>query len=220
MFKPSRSSFSLALTGRFPFEKLGAMKKSLFLALLALSFGLPARADLKIAIVDTAQAFDAYYKTNDMASRIAAHKANFEREIQAVQAEYSAAMQEAQDLETKVKDTSAPLDLRKSNDTALAQKMQDIQAMDREIQEMQRSRSEEIKSELEAGHREIADEIVRAVAACVGSQGYDLVIDKAAEGSNLSSIIAYQAEKTVDLTSEVIARLNASAPPAQASAAH
>ncbi len=64
------------------------MKKLLVMGFLALAFGLPASADLKIAMVDSDKVFDAYYKTKDLATQIAAKKDKFEKDILDLQAEY------------------------------------------------------------------------------------------------------------------------------------
>lgn len=188
------------------------MKKLFLVGFLALSFGLPACADLKIALIDTGKAFDAYYKTQEMAAKIAAKKTTFEKDIHELQADYESANQEAQTLADAVKSPSTPLDVRKSKDAALAQKVQDLQLMDREIDQMRRSRSQEIRDELMRGHQQVADEMMKVITAYVSSHGYDLVLDKASGTTVTWTIFPYTSGQVADLTNEIIAKLNASAP--------
>jgi Skp family chaperone for outer membrane proteins len=189
------------------------MKKFLLAAFLALPFGQAAHADeLKVAVVDSAQAFDAFYKTQVMAKDIATKKANFEKEIQDMRSEYDGAKQQADSLAQKAQDTSLPMETRKDDDAELAQKMQEIKTIEGEIEQMRQSRSQEIQSEINNGHRAISDEIAKVIADYVAAQGFDLVLDKAASVSTAGSITFFRSEKIIDLTPEVIARLNASAP--------
>jgi Skp family chaperone for outer membrane proteins len=183
------------------------MKKLLLLGLLALAFVLPAHADLKVALIDTSKAFDAFYKTKLVATRIAAKRATFEKEVEDLQAEYATSRQQAQELERAAGDTSLPITLRKSKDVALAQKVQELKSMDDEMEQMRKSRTQEMKDDLVRSHQEIADEILRVIVADVATRGYDLVLDN-------SSVMTfpYNSVKITDLTPEIIAKLNASAP--------
>jgi Skp family chaperone for outer membrane proteins len=188
------------------------MKKLFLAAFLAFSLGLPACADLKVALVDTGQAFDAFYKTKDMATRIAAKQAKFAKDIQELEEEYESARMDARNLEATAKNTSISPDLRQSSDTALAQKVRDLQSMESEIDQMRRSRSQEIKDDLLRSHQEISDEIMRVITAYVTAEGYDLVLDKSISQPNMSSFPFYSG-KVTDLTADIITRLNAAAPP-------
>ena len=202
----------MSLTLRSPFEKLILMKKLLLLGFLAVSFGLPASADLKIAMIDTTKTFDAFYKTNDMAKQIAVRKARYEKEIEDVQAEYKSTDQEAQALDNAVKDAMTPADVRKEKNTALAQKVQDLQGLERQIDEMRRTDSQELKDTLVRSHQEISDEMMKVITTYVSAQGYDLVLDKSAVSATGLSMFSFSSVKIIDLTSEIIVRLNAAAP--------
>ena len=194
------------------FEKLSRMKKLLLAGFLALFCGLPASADLKVALIDTSKAFDAFYKTKETATRIAAKQAKFAKQIQELQEEYEEGRLEAQNLETTVKNTAASPDVRKSSDNALAQKVKDLQSMESELKEMDDSRTQEIRDDLYRSHQEISEEMMRVITAYVAAQGYDLVLDSSAAAGS-SSYFPYKSTNVTDVTAEVINRLNASAPP-------
>ena len=116
-------------------------------------------------------------------------------------------MLEAQNLEAAAKNPARPPQARKESDTALAQKVKDLELMDAEITRVRKSRSQEINDELSRDHQEIYDEIVRVVAAYSTAQGYDLVLDKRASGHGL--IMTFASANIVDLTAPIIVRLNA-----------
>jgi Skp family chaperone for outer membrane proteins len=202
------------LTPDTPFEKLVSMKKLFFVGLLVLSFGLPVRADIKIALIDTSKAFDAFYKTKDTASRIAAKEATFAKQIQELKEEYEDARVDAQNLETAVKNASSSQAVRQSSDTALAQKVKDLQSMESEIKEMETSRTQEIRDDLLRSHKEISEELMRVITAFVSSQGYDLVLDKSVASTNIS-YFPYYSTNVTDVTDDIISRLNAAAPPSR-----
>ena len=187
------------------------MKKLLLLSILALSFSLPASADLKVALIDTSKAFDAYYKTRELATRIAEQEAKYGKEVQDLQAEYQAASQEAEGLAAAVKSDATPPDMKKLKDAALAEKVQDLESMEKEIQQMVTSRKQEIKDELLRSHVQISEDMMRIITAYVGPQGYDLVLDESATPGE-ASLFPFNSGHVVDLTNDVIARLNASAP--------
>jgi Skp family chaperone for outer membrane proteins len=186
--------------------------KNLFLAIvLAVASGLPAVADLRVAVIDTSKAFDAYYRTKNMAVEIAAKKADFEKQLHAVQAEYDNANQEAQDLSNAVKDTSIAADVRKSKDAALAEKVQDLQSIEQDIDQKRREFSSEIHDELLRSHQEISDEIMRVITAYVSRLGYDVVFDSSPSANAGPPLFPYNSQEIVDLTPEIIARLNSTA---------
>jgi len=188
------------------------MKKLLLYVFLAFLLSRPAGAEVTIALVDTAQAFDAYYKTQIMATRLAGERNRFEKEVAAEEDEYAAEMRDAQELERRAQDTTAPLDARHDSDAALAAKMQDIKSLDTTIEQMRKSRTDEMKEDLSRSHEEISDEIQRVILAYVANKGYDLVLDKSATMGDVTTILPYCTAHIVDLTPQIIAQLNASAP--------
>jgi Skp family chaperone for outer membrane proteins len=180
-------------------------RPGLFVLLVLLVFQ-PARAELKIGYVDTEKAFAAYYKTDEMAEKIAAKSVRFQKEIHDLQLEYQQAANEAEGLELAAKNPRNSPAVRKSKDAVLAEKVKDLQSLDDEIGRMQRSRTQEVKDELSRSHQEIYEEIVKAIVAYVGPQGYDLVLDKTSYAQGESMLFA--SAQVVDLTPTIILRLN------------
>ena len=173
----------------------------------AIFLALPARAGIKIAYVDTTRAFESFYKTNDVAVRIAAKNEKFKLEIHDLQAEYQQASLEAQNLEAAAKDPVNSSQVRKDKDSALAQKVKDLELMDSEITRVRRDRGQEINDELSRDHQEIYDEIIKVISIYATAQGFDLVIDKRSYGH--APIMIFASGQIVDLTTPIITRLNA-----------
>jgi Skp family chaperone for outer membrane proteins len=200
------------LTARSPFEKLAPMKNLVLIGLLALSFSLPARADLKIALIDTGKAFDAFYKTQQEAVRIEAKRASYQKEMQDLQAQHRNLDQDAQKLNDEIKNPATPMDVRKSDDSSLAQKVQDLQMLEKEMDQVRQTDTQEMRDELLHSHQVISDEMMKVITAYVSSKGYDLVLDKSSDSNGPASLFFYGSGRVDDLTAAIIAQLNASAP--------
>lgn len=191
------------------------MKKYLFLCLLAFAPVSLANADLKVAVVDLGKAFDQYYKTKDASARIEEKKAGYQKEIQEMVAEYQHMSDEAQKLNAAASDPTLSPAARDDKGKALQQKKQDLLNMQNKIQEAQAERSNEIKDELFRRHKEIVDEISKVISEYSGPQGFDLVIDKSsASAASGVPIVLYNSSKLIDITTDVITKLNAGAPAA------
>lgn len=188
------------------------MKHLFLIGCLVLAFSLPAFADFKIALIDTGKVFDTYYKTKTSATQIATMVATYKKEVEKLQYEYDQASQEAQNLAEQVKNPGLPTAARKDKDVALAQKVQDLKLMERELNESQHEHTQEVQDELTRVHQQIADEITKVITDYVKPEGYDLIIDTSAVTQNRGSLITYRAGTTIDLTEQIIEKLNASAP--------
>ena len=101
--------------------------------------------------------------------------------------------------------------------TALTEKKQDLVNLGNKIQEMRTERGKELQEELLRRHKEIVDEISQAITAYSAPQGYDLVIDKSsASAASGVSIVLYNSNKLIDITTEIVTIINKSAPPGSA----
>jgi Skp family chaperone for outer membrane proteins len=170
------------------------MKKFLLLGILLLAPVSFASADLKVAVVDLSKAFDAYYKTKDAQARIKEKEEGYEKDVQDMKVDYDNMVQEAQKLKDGVN-------------------VQDLQNMERKLQETSTERNRELQDEIVRRHKEIVDEITKVVNDYSGPQGFDLVIDKSSSSSTGVPIVLYNSGKLVDITQDVISKLNAGAPP-------
>ncbi len=189
------------------------MNKLLLLCLLAFAPVSLANADLKIAIIDLGKAFDSYYKTKDASARIEEKKAAYTKEIQDMVADFQHMQDDAQKLYQAANDPTLSKQAQNDKATALQQKKQDLMNMSNKIEERKTEDSNTIKDEIVRRDKEIVDEITGVVTAYAAPQGYDLVIDKssAAAASGIP-IILYNSSKLIDITADIVAKLNAGAP--------
>jgi outer membrane protein len=189
------------------------MKKFLLLGILLLAPVSFASADLKVAVVDLSKAFDAYYKTKDAQARIKEKEEGYEKDVQDMKVDYDNMVQEAQKLKDGVNDPTLSQAARDDKKKALDAKVQDLQNMERKLQETSTERNRELQDEIVRRHKEIVDEITKVVNDYSGPQGFDLVIDKSSSSSTGVPIVLYNSGKLVDITQDVISKLNAGAPP-------
>ena len=96
----------------------------------------------------------------------------------------------------------------------MQQKGLDIQNLERKIEETKVERTRELQDEIVRRHKEIVDEITKTVSDYAGPQGYDLVIDKSsASATSGVPMVLYNSNKLIDVTADIITKLNATAPP-------
>jgi len=189
------------------------MKKLLLLSLLAFAPFTLANADLKVAVIDLGKAFDSYYKTKDASAKIDAKKAAYTKDIQDMVSDFQKMQDDAQKLYNSANDATLSQQARNDKSTALQQKKQDLLNMQNKIEEMKTEDSNAVKDEIFRRHKEIVDEITAVVTAYAGPQGYDLVIDKSsASAASGIPIILYNSSKLIDITPDIVAKLNAGAP--------
>ena len=189
------------------------MNNLFLLCLLALAPFSLAQADLKIGVVDLGKAFDQYYKPKDASNRIEEKKATYTKEIQDMVADFQHMQDDAKKLYDSANDATLSAQARADKNTALNEKKQDLMNMSNKIEEMKTERSNEIKDEIFRRHKEITDEITKVVVDYSGVQGFDLVLDKS-NASTASGIpmVLYNSSKLIDITTDVITKLNSTAP--------
>ena len=126
---------------------------------------------------------------------------------------------EAKKLYDAANDQTLSQAARDDKKKALEAKNQDLLNMRNKIQEMDTERSNELKDEQFRLRKEIVDEINKVITDYSGPQGFDLVIDKSAlSAASGAPILLFNSNKLVDITADIISKLNAGAPPATAPA--
>jgi outer membrane protein len=189
------------------------MNKLLLISLLFLAPFSIASADLKIAVVDLSKAFEEYYKTKDAQIHLKEKQDGYQKEIQDLISDYQNMGQEADQLQKQINDPTLSPQAHQDKSRALDAKKQDLVNLGSKIQEMKVERTREIQDELLRRHNEIVSEISTVVTNYAGPQGYDLVIDKSsASAASGVSIVLYNSSKLIDITNEIITRLNANEP--------
>jgi len=189
------------------------MNKLLLVCLLLLAPVSIASADLKVAVIDLSKAFDEFYKTKDAQALLKQKQDGYQKEIQDMINDYQRMGEEAQTLEKASQDPTLSAQARQDKSTALTAKKQDLVNLGNKIQETKVERTREIQEELLRRHKEIVDEISKVINDYSAPQGYDLVIDKSsASAASGVSIVLYNSNKLIDITTDIITILNKTAP--------
>ena len=190
------------------------MKKSLLFAFLLFIPASLAVADLKVATVDLGKAFQAFYKTKESNAKLKEKEDSYRKDLSDMQADYDHMVEEANKLKDAASDPTLSAAAQDEKKKALTAKIQDVQNMNRKLQETNSERSRELQDEEFRRRKEIVDEISKVVTDYSGPQGYDLVLDKSPSASTGVPTVLFNSPKLVDITNEVITKLNATAPPA------
>jgi len=189
------------------------MNKLLLLCFLAFAPVTLASADMKIAVIDLSKAFDAYYKTKDAQARIKEKQDGFQKEYQELVTDYQHMGEEFQKLQETIKDPTLAPAAQEDKKKALQAKAQDLQNMQRKIEEMKNERTRELQDEMVRRHKEIVDELSKVVSDYASTQGYDMVLDKSSQSATSGvPMVLYNSSKLIDITNDIVTKLNAGAP--------
>jgi outer membrane protein len=189
------------------------MNKFLLLGFLFLAPATVAMADLKVGVVDLSKAFDSYYKTKEAQARIKEKEEGYQKDIQDMKVDYDHMVEEAQKLRDAAQDPTLSTQARTEKQKALQAKAQDLNNMERRIQETSTERNRELQDEIVRRHKEIVAEITKVVTDFSGPQGYDLVVDRSSSSTTGVPVVLFNSNKLTDITGDVISKLNATAPP-------
>jgi Skp family chaperone for outer membrane proteins len=195
------------------------MKKLLIFCLLALAPSF-AKADLKIAVIDLAKTFDQYTVTGDARKKLNDKHDQYQKELQDMISDYNHMGQELESLIKASQDPTLSKDAQMAKAKAAEDKKQEFLALKNKLEERKNELDKELNDEMLRRHKEILEQITKIVDDYAAPAGYDLVIDTSSVTPTSGvSIILYHSSKMIDITADIIKQLNASAPPATASAA-
>lgn len=195
------------------------MKKCLLVGLFALAPFAIASADLKVAVIDLSKTFDQYYKTQAAQAKLKTEGDQYQKDYQDMVTDYQHMGEEAQKLQDSANDQTLSKDARDDKAKALTQKKQDLVNMQRKIEEMSSERRRELQEEMARRRKEILDEITKVVNDYSAPQGFDVVLDKTSLSASGAPIMLYNSSKLIDITAEIITKLNATRPPGTPAAA-
>lgn len=187
----------------------------LLLAILVLPFAgasVSAQAqEIKIAVVDMQEALNKYYKTEIQVKEINDLADEKRKNLDERQAAYQQMTNQLTELDAVYKDTSLAESKRKEALEKLQALFQERQAKAKEISDAQRKASAEVMTARQEMEATLVDEIKKTVDGIVQAQGLDLVFDKSFL-PKANKAILYTSANVKDLTTDVIAALNAGAP--------
>jgi Skp family chaperone for outer membrane proteins len=182
----------------------------LTMALLAV-LSVPALAQNKIATVDMRKLFDGYWKTKQAEVALNDRKAELDKEDRGFIDDLKKARDEYQKLLDGANDQALSADERDKRKQAAADKYGQITDSETTITQFERQAQATLAEQSQRMRANILNEIKTAVAAKTKAAGYAMVFDIASETVNQTPIILYSSGEN-DLTSAVLAQLNAGAP--------
>ncbi len=198
--------------------KLLTLTGVLGLSLLATT--LPARAQVKIGVVDMDKVFKSYYKTKDAETKINEARSSAKKELDDRMADYSKELDGIKKLEEELArpelSSASKADKSKQRDERIAK----IRATEREIKEFQGQREKDLQSQAIRMRNGIVEEIQELIQKEVKADNFNLVLDKSGSSLNGVPIILYS-NSDWDFSDKIITALNknrsskdAEAPPA------
>ncbi len=165
----------------------------------------------KIATVDMRKLFDGYWKTKQAEAALNDRKAELDKEDQGFLDDLKKARDEYQKLLDGANDQAISAAERDKRKQAAADKYVQITDSGTTIAQFERQAQATLAEQSQRMRANILNEIKAAVAAKTKAAGYAMVFDIASETLNQTPIILYSSGEN-DLTSAVLAQLNAGAP--------
>jgi Skp family chaperone for outer membrane proteins len=185
----------------------------IFTAVLLMAFlSSPALAQTgKIGTVDMRKLFDGYWKTKQAEVALNDRKAELDKEDRGFIDDLKKARDEYQKLLDGANDQAISAEERDKRKQAAADKYGQITDSETTITQFERQAQATLAEQSQRMRANILNEIKTAVAAKTKAAGYAMVFDIASETVNQTPIILYSSGEN-DLTSAVLAQLNAGAP--------
>lgn len=165
----------------------------------------------KIGTVDMRKLFDGYWKTKQAEVALNDRKAELDKEDRGFIDDLKKARDEYQKLLDGANDQAISAEERDKRKQAAADKYGQITDSETTITQFERQAQATLAEQSQRMRANILNEIKTAVAAKTKAAGYAMVFDIASETVNQTPIILYSSGEN-DLTSAVLAQLNAGAP--------
>ena len=184
------------------------------LSVFGLSFGLvfAASAQGKVGIIDLRKVFDDYHKTRTADARLKDQAADLDKERKAMMEQYQKSTDDYKSALDGANDQAVSVDEREKRKKTAESKLLDIKKLEQDIGQFDR----QARTTLEEEQRKLRDKILVEIRGVINAKakaaGYTLVVDSAAESINKTPVVMYTTGEN-DLTTAVLAELNANAPP-------
>ncbi len=169
-------------------------------------------AELKIATVNLKKAFDDYWKTKIADKQLKDDAASFEKRYKDMVEDYKKANEDYRKLLDGSADPAVSADERDKRKKAAENKFKEVQEIENSIKIFERSANSQIMEKKRNMRDKIVTEIRGYIDAKAKAGSYAAVIDSSSESINNAPILLYTAGLP-DLTEELLAQLNATAPP-------
>ena len=184
------------------------------LPVFSLWFGLACAvsAQGKVGIIDLRKVFDDYHKTRTADARLKDQAADLDKERKAMMDQYQKSTDDYKAALDGANDQAVSVDEREKRKKTAESKLLDIKKLEQDIGQFDRQARTTLEEEQRKLRDKILVEIRNVINARAKAAGYTLVVDSAAESINKTPVVMYTTGEN-DLTTSVLAELNANAPP-------
>jgi outer membrane protein len=181
-------------------------------AMMIVSVPAQAAQAQKIGFVDLKKVFENYWKTKQANARLKELRSDMLREQKAIEDQHKKASEEYKKLLESANDQAVSAEEREKRKKAAEDKLIEIRQIEVAMEQFIKSASSRLSEE----ERKLRDNIVKELREAINNKaragGYTLILDSSGETANNTPAVLYTNGEN-DLTDQIIAELNAKAPP-------
>jgi Skp family chaperone for outer membrane proteins len=179
--------------------------------LLSLFMGGSAWAQPRIGTVDVRKVFDNYWKKKQAEIQLKERQADIEKEDKNMLEDYKRGKDEYQKLIAETTDQALSQDEKDKRKKKAEEKFRQLKDLEVTITQYENTARTTMLEQTDRMRANIIGDIKNVVSAKAKAAGYSLVIDTAAESLNKTPIILFTNNDN-DITDEILAQLNSTAP--------
>jgi Skp family chaperone for outer membrane proteins len=169
-----------------------------------------AQAEMKVGTIDMKMVFDQYFKTKEAEGKINEARTQAKKELDDRLDTFNKAQEEARKLNDEANKPELAEKAKAEKSKALNEKLQELGAMQREIQEFQQTRERQLSEQSVRSRNGLVEEINKIISDKVKAGNYDLVLDKSGQSLNAVNVLIFSRD-SFDLTNDVVTELNKAA---------
>ncbi len=191
------------------------MKKLIYsflpaIVLLALA-GTPAFAQGKTATIDLRKVFDNYWKTKEADAALKERAAEMDKQYKTLTEDWTKSRDEYQKLVATANDQAVSAEERAKRKKLADAKMNELKEGEQTIEGFRRQATATLDEKKRQMRDKILGEIRNAINTKAKAAGFSIVFDSAADSANATPVLIYNNGDN-DITDEILAQLNATAP--------
>lgn len=171
----------------------------------------------KVAVVDMAKLLDDHYETQDQNVKLKADETRANEELEKLNQEGQALVEELRGLEEKGKNPAISTDAKSKLETEVRAKIEEIQRKQQEVQSFRGNTQRSLQQRIQNFRKILFERISGTVAEIAKKKGATLVIDKSGVTHIGLNPVVYS-DPAYDITAEVQAEINKGRPAGSAAA--
>ena len=187
------------------------LTRTLLAGLVAAVVAASAQAQTKLAVVNMKTVFDGYWKTKQSDATVKEREAEFKTERKKMEDDYEKLNGEFRELEKGSRDPAISAEEQKKRKDSANSKLLEIREIEQSVQNFDRNFRQQVADQITRMRENIFRDIREVVEAKAKSGGYGLVLNTAAEITQIPVFLYVSG--LPDMTQEILTELNAKAPP-------